>query len=134
MENRTSSPEIHRLEPNEIFVFGSNLAGRHGKGAALHAMKFGAKYGQGIGLQGRTYGIPTKTMYIKTLPIYAIQKHVNEFIKFAKSHPELTFLVVEIGCMLAGYEPTHIAPLFEDAIPLSNVKLPESFWQILLQS
>lgn len=131
MIKRISAPEITDLNENEVFVFGSNMAGRHGKGAALDAMKFGAKYGNGDGIQGRAYAIPTKDAGIRTLPIYAIQHYVNKFIEYAKTHPNKTFLVVEIGCKNAGYSPIQIAPLFKDAIQLTNVQLPESFWRIL---
>lgn len=131
MQRRISAPEITDLNENEVFVFGSNMAGRHGKGAALEAMKFGAKYGKGEGIQGRSYAIPTKDRGLRTLPIYAIQHYVNQFILYAKANPSKTFLVVEIGCKLAGYTPGQIAPLFKDAIQLTNVQLPESFWRIL---
>lgn len=99
-----------------IFVFGSNLAGRHGKGAALTAFReHGAIYGQGIGLQGNSYAIPTKDENLKTLPVSKIQKYVANFIKFAKLNPEMTFQVTRIGCGLAGYEDDDIAPLFTDS-------------------
>jgi len=110
----------------EIFVFGSNLAGRHGKGAAFFARKYcGAIYGQGIGLQGRSYAIPTKDEKLKTLPLTEIQKHVNVFLQFARATPELTFKVTPIGCGLAGYECSDIAPMFKD-VP-DNVILPKEF-------
>ena len=106
-----------------IFVFGSNLAGRHGKGAALTAYRnFGAIYGQGIGLQGNSYAIPTKDEGLKTLPIQKIQKYVSNFLKFAKLNPEMTFQVTRVGCGLAGYEDADIAPLFADAP--ENCQLP----------
>lgn len=117
---------ITKLQPNEIFVFGSNLAGRHGKGAALTArQKFGAIYGQGIGLQGQSYGIPTKDKKLNILPLDVIQLHVTNFIKFAKNNQKLTFLVTPIGCGLAGYKTEQIAPLFQE-IP-KNIKLPKFF-------
>ena len=106
-----------------IFVFGSNLAGRHGKGAALHAKKFhGAIYGQGIGLQGNSYGIPTKDHRVKTLPLDTIKPHVDDFIDFAKANPLLSFQVTKIGCGLAGYGEHEIAPMFIGAS--SNCILP----------
>jgi hypothetical protein len=109
-----------------IFVFGSNLAGRHGKGAALHARRhFGAIYGQGIGLQDRSYAIPTKDDCLKTLPLPVIQRYVDQFKEFAAQHPELTFEVTAIGCGLAGYKPEQIAPMFNDAP--SNCILPDAF-------
>lgn len=111
---------------NRIFVFGSNLAGRHGAGAALHAHKYhGAVYGQGIGLQGSSYGIPTKDLRIKTLPLKVIQAYVDQFIHFARLHPELEFQVTRIGCGLAGYKDTDIAPMFSTAP--ANCELPEGW-------
>jgi len=99
-----------------IFVFGSNLAGRHGKGATLTALlKHGAFYGQGHGRQGNSYAIPTKDIRIQTLPLPAIHLYVGIFIDYAKKHPELTFNVTRIGCGLAGYTDGDIAPMFEDA-------------------
>lgn len=109
-----------------IFVFGSNLAGRHGKGAALYALQHhGAVYGQGMGLQGSSYGIPTKDEYLKTLPLIRIQLHVQEFLRFAASNPDLTFQVTPIGCGLAGYQPKDIAWMFRGHT--QNVQLPIEF-------
>jgi hypothetical protein len=100
----------------EIFVFGSNLAGRHGKGAALTAFKrYGAIYGQGIGLQGNSYAIPTKDENIKTLPLNKIKRYVEQFIKFATLNPDMRFKVTAIGTGLAGYDETEIAPMFVNA-------------------
>jgi len=111
---------------SEIFVFGSNLAGRHGKGAALYAKQnHGAVYGQGFGLQGTSYAIPTKDAKLKTLPLTTIQSYVNLFLLFAEEHPELTFKLTPIGCGLAGYEPQDIAPMFTGAP--ANVKKPKEF-------
>ena len=113
----------------KIFVFGSNLAGRHGAGAALYAGKHhGAIYGKGEGLQGTSYAIPTKDFYIKTLPLEEIEKHVNTFLKFAEEHQELTFQITPIGCGLAGYKYNQIAPFFENCP--ENCKLPEEFKKI----
>lgn len=101
---------------NKIFVFGSNLAGRHGKGAALHARKHhGAIYGQGWGRQGNSYAIPTKDSKLKTLPLWMIDSAAQEFITYAKLHPELTFELTRIGCGLAGYKDEDIAPMFKYA-------------------
>jgi len=109
-----------------IFVFGSNLAGRHGAGSALHAMKHhGAVYGRSFGSMGTSFGIPTKDENLHVLPLSRIQAYVNDFICYALDHPEDTFNVVAIGCGLAGYEPYQIGPMFMGA-PL-NVKLPEEF-------
>ena len=106
-----------------IFVFGSNEAGRHGKGAALTALKnHSAIYGQGFGLQGQSYGIPTKDRYLKPLPLNQIGYYVHAFKAFAKTHPDLTFNVTRIGCGLAGYRDQDIAPMFWNAP--SNCQLP----------
>lgn len=109
-------------EKKEIFVFGSNLAGRHGKGAALFARQnHGAIYGQGIGLQGSSYAIPTKDSNIRTLPLDDIERHVYIFLEFAKSHPEMIFNITRIGCGLAGYKDYQIAPMFKNATSNCNL-------------
>lgn len=110
----------------DIFVFGSNLAGRHGAGAAKFAVEnHGAIYGRGAGLQGRSYGIPTKDRNIVTLPLAVIARHVRDFIVFAKEHPDWTFNVTRIGCGLAGYTDAQIAPMFSTAP--SNCVLPDGW-------
>ena len=121
MEQKRFTPEfITELEPNEIFVFGSNLEGMHGGGAAYIAYrKFGAVMGQGVGLQGQSYGIPTMQGVVDT-----IKPYVDEFIDFAKQHQELTFLVTRIGCGIAGFTDGEIAPLFEAAHNIKNIVLP----------
>lgn len=117
-------------EVTTVFVFGSNRAGRHGKGAALSAMKWsGAVYRQGEGLQGQAYAIPTKDEHLVTLPIREIEKHVRTFLYFACMHPELDFMVTRIGCGLAGYSDEHIAPLFRLRTP--NVQLDERWLAVL---
>ena len=122
-QKRTTPENITSLAPNEIFVFGSNLSGMHGGGAAWVAYrKFGAIMGQGVGLQGQSYGIPTMQGGVET-----IRPYVDEFIEFAKSHPELTFLVTRIGCGIAGFDDAEIAPLFEAAHEVDNIVLP-SHW------
>lgn len=99
-----------------IFVFGSNLAGIHGAGAARFAVEnHGARYGQGIGYQGNSYAIPTKDFNIRTLPLLAIKGHVDNFINFAFENLDLTFQVTQIGCGLAGYRAKDIAPMFVEA-------------------
>jgi hypothetical protein len=129
---RTTPNNIKKLEQGHIFVFGSNLSGRHGKGAAKTALGWGAKWGQGTGLQGRTYGIPTKDASIRrTLTVIEIKPFVDEFIEFAKNNPNLIFLVTEIGCGLAGHKQKDIAPLFVNAVNIENVHLPEKFWHKL---
>lgn len=122
------TPEnISRLKPNEIFVFGSNLAGQHGGGAARAALqKFGAVRGQGVGLQGQSYAIPTMQGGVGT-----IKPYVDEFISFAKAHPELKFYVTRIGCGIAGFKDEEIAPLFQDAFGEDNIILPKSFADII---
>jgi len=110
----------------EIFVFGSNLAGRHGKGAALHARKhYGAVYGQATGRQGDSYAIPTKDERLATLPIKDIQTYVDRFIAYAVGNPSLVFKLTAVGCGLAGYQPKDIAPMFKNAP--RNVVQPEEF-------
>ncbi len=128
MYNREYTPErITELKPNEIFVFGSNLAGAHGGGAARLAYnRFGAVWGQGVGLQGQCYAIPTMQGGVET-----IKPYVDEFILFAKQHPEYKFLVTRIGCGIAAFTPDEIAPLFKDAIKMENVILPVDFVEVL---
>lgn len=128
MNKREFTPErISELKPNEIFVFGSNLAGAHGGGAARLAYnRFGAIWGQGVGLQGQSYGIPTMQGGIET-----IKPYVNEFIRFAKAHPEMKFLVTKIGCGIAGFSVDEIAPLFYHAIDCKNIILPKEFDDIV---
>lgn len=129
---RTTPDDIKKLEQGHIFVFGSNLSGRHGKGAAKTALGWGAKWGQAAGLQGRTYGIPTKDASIRrTLTIKEIKPFVDEFIEFSKNNPNLIFLVTEVGCGLAGHKQKDIAPLFLNAVDVENIYLPEKFWHKL---
>lgn len=119
-----------RTYDRQIFVFGSNLAGRHGAGSALEAMRnHGAVYGKGRGLEGDSYAIPTKSMYMNTLPLNVIQFYVDDFLRYAKRNPHLEFNVVAIGCGLAGYKPEQIAPMFK-GYP-DNVNLPEVFLGVL---
>ena len=118
---------ITELGPDEVFVFGSNLAGSHGGGAAYVAWrKFGAVMGQGVGLQGQSYAIPTMQGGVET-----IKPYVDDFIAFASQHPELFFYVTRIGCGIAGFREKEIAPLFAGAIGLENVCLPEGFVKVL---
>ncbi len=106
-----------------VFVFGSNLAGRHGAGAARFARTHrGAVYGCGEGRQGNSYAIPTKDSRLRTLPLDVIALHVAKFLEHAAEHPELTFEVTRVGCGLAGYSGEEIAPMFEDAP--DNCRLP----------
>ena len=128
LQRRITPKSITHLEKNEIFVFGSNLAGSHGGGAAWTAYKqFGAIMGQGVGLQGQSYGIPTMHGGPKEILPY-----VEEFIEFAKQHPEMTFLVTRVGCGIAGFTTQEIAPLFADAVEVENIYLPQDFWDALI--
>jgi len=129
---KTTSENIQKLSAKQIFVFGSNLAGAHGGGAALLAANlFGAIDGQGIGLQGKSYALPTKDVKIKTLSLEIIQSHVNDLLAFIQANPKKEFLITQVGCGLAGYSPSDIAPLFKDFMELPNITLPESFIEIL---
>lgn len=118
----------HNYPPNAVFVFGSNLAGRHGKGAAQHAQKYwGAERGYGLGLTGRAYALPTKSATLRTLPLDYISGHVSDFVRFTAEHPDMLFLVTAIGCGLAGYHPSQIAPMFRDGLGRLNIIWPEAF-------
>lgn len=124
---RIAPDRIAELRDDEIFVFGSNLAGMHGGGAARMACRcFGAVWGQGVGLQGQSYAIPTMQGGVET-----IRPYVDEFIDFARRHPHLKFLVTEIGCGIAGFTPEEIAPLFAAAVSVENIWLPARFWEVL---
>ena len=124
MYNREYTPgRITELKPNEVFVFGSNLAGAHGGGAARLAYhRFGAIWGQGVGLQGQSYAIPTMQGGVET-----IKPYVDEFIRFAQTRPDLKFYVTQIGCGIAGFKVEEIAPLFQVAIDVENIILPKAF-------
>lgn len=124
MYNREYTPErISELKQNEIFVFGSNLAGAHGGGAARLAYnKFGAIWGEGVGLHGQSYAIPTMQGGVET-----IRPYVDDFIRFARTRPELKFYVTQIGCGIAGFKIREIAPLFQNALDVESVILPQSF-------
>lgn len=120
--DKVSPKWIDNLEDGEIFVFGSNLEGQHIGGAAKLAVNWGAVWGQGIGLQGKTYAIPTMHGGVDD-----IKPYIDDFMKFAIAHPELKFLVTEIGCGIAGFTVDEISPLFKDAIGVDNIYLPKSF-------
>ena len=124
MKQKRVTPErITELGENEVFVFGSNLEGAHGGGAALLAYrKFGAIWGQGVGLQGQSYGIPTMHGGVD-----AIKPYVDEFIEFAKTRPDLTFLVTRVGCGIAGFTNEEISPLFAKAHEVENIVLPSGW-------
>lgn len=124
---RVSPRFINSLADNEIFVFGSNLQGHHGGGAALIAFeKFGAVWNEGVGLHGKTYAIPTMHGGVDD-----IKPYVDEFIDFAKENKQYKFLVTRIGCGIAGFKDHEIAPLFAKALELENVYLPLSFLEYL---
>jgi hypothetical protein len=123
---RVAPDNIRHLETNEIFVFGSNAGGYHGGGAAAFAMhQFGAIWGQGEGLQGQSYAIPTME------GIESMRTAIERFTQFADQHSELRFLVTRVGCGIAGYSVREVAPLFKGCISLENVALPSDFWDVL---
>lgn len=125
--SRTTNDFIHSLQDDEVFVFGSNLQGQHGGGAARIAYdKFGAEWGIGVGMTGNCYAIPTMQGGVET-----IKPYVDEFIDYAKEHPEQKFLVTRIGCGIAGFRASQIAPLFREAMTMENVALPKDFWEVL---
>ena len=123
LDARFTPDILECLGKNEIFVFGSNLSGLHAGGAARVALnRFGAVWKQGEGLQGNSYAIPTMQGGVET-----IKPHVDRFIEFAKSRPELTFYVTRIGCGIAGFDDEEIAPLFQQALRVPNIRLPRQF-------
>ena len=134
-KNRKENPNIasdciDTLEKDEIFVFGSNLAGHHMGGAARVAnIKLGAEWGVGVGLTGQSYAIPTMQGGVET-----IRPYVDEFVEFANQHQNMKFLVTRIGCGIAGFNDEEIAPLFRKAVSVSNIYLPQKFYDILLES
>lgn len=124
---RYTPDNISSLGEDEIFVFGSNLAGNHAGGAARVALeRFGAVMGQGVGIQGRSYAIPTMQGGVES-----IRPYVDDFFELAEEWDQTTFLVTRIGCGIAGFTDEKIAPLFDRALDMYNVVLPESFVRIL---
>ncbi|WP_286033120.1 A1S_2505 family phage non-structural protein [Brachyspira pilosicoli] len=125
---RVSAKHIDKLEDNEVFVFGSNTEGMHAGGAARMAMNWGAVYGKAFGLQGKTFAIPTVD-YTRSgkMSIDEIKKYVDEFLDFTIKNKDKKILVTEIGCGIAGFKVSEIAPLFRKALEYSNVYLPERF-------
>jgi len=126
--HRVASDRIAELGDGEVFVFGSNMQGAHGGGAAWFAHKrFGAEWGVGEGLTGRTYALPTMEGEA------SMAAAVARFTECARQHPGLTFLVTAVGCGIAGYTPADVAPLFREAAGLENVFLPQCFWDVLVR-
>lgn len=139
---------ITKLAIDEVFVFGSNLEGRHGKGAAKQALQWGAVYGKGVGASGKTYAIPTRKFVlgdvptigaryfdgrrsIVTLPLDEILTYVTAFYYFCTTYPKFKFLVTPIGCSNAGYKPEQIAHLFAQCIHQENILLPKCFTNVI---
>ncbi|AFR69782.1 hypothetical protein B2904_orf433 [Brachyspira pilosicoli B2904] len=132
---RVSAKHIDKLEDDEVFVFGSNTEGMHAGGAARMAMNWGAIYGKAFGLQGKTFAIPTVD-YTRSgkMSIDEIKKYVDEFLDFTIKNKDKKFLVTEIGCGIAGFKVSEIAPLFRKALEYSNVYLPERFINYLKEN
>ena len=132
---RVSAKHIDKLEDDEVFVFGSNTEGMHAGGAARMAMNWGAIYGKAFGLQGKTFAIPTVD-YTRSgkMSIDEIKKYVDEFLDFTMKNKDKKFLVTEIGCGIAGFKVSEIAPLFRKALEYSNVYLPERFINYLKEN
>lgn len=129
---RFTPENISQLQPDEVFVFGSNEGGIHGAGAAAIAhKKFGATWGVAAGPTGQCYAIPTKDKNIKTLPLERIEVYINAFLVYAKKHQEKKFLLTKVGCGLAGYSENEIAALLKGKVIPENVVVPESFWKII---
>lgn len=141
MRNRITPTVVKQLTDKQIFGFGSNLQGVHGAGAAKMAVQWGAKRGVGFGLRGQTYAIPTRDYKgfnptthkheFENLPLDVIKVSVEQYIFDCKLYGELQFLTTAIGCGHAGYTAQEIAPLFENAIGISNIWLPLEFWNVL---
>jgi len=126
-EQKITPTEISSLQPGEVFVFGSNLDGFHHGGAARVAFeKFGAIWGEGVGLHGQSYAIPTMHGGIEDLEPY-----VDDFCQFVWNHQDKTFLVTRVGCGIAGFKDEQIAPLFADLIETDNVALPQEWVDII---
>lgn len=132
---RVSAKHIDKLEDDEVFVFGSNTEGMHAGGAARMAMNWGAVYGKAFGLQGKTFAIPTVD-YTRSgkMSIDEIKKYVDEFLDFTIKNKDKKFLVTKIGCGIAGFKVSEIAPLFRKALEYSNVYLPERFINYLKEN
>lgn len=127
-EIKLTPENVISLKPNEVFVFGSNLGGFHGGGAAkLAYLKFGAVYGEGVGHFGQSYALPTKDERIETLSIEEIKRYVSGLYQYIVGNPQLFFIITKVGCGLAGYSTDDIKPLFESFEELENISLPIEF-------
>lgn len=127
MDKKITPIMVTQLSENEIFVFGSNLSGHHGGGAARYAYeRFGAQWGVGVGIQGQSYAIPTMHGGLD-----AIRPYVNEFLEYALQHPEKQFLLTRVGCGIAGFRDSAMAPLFLRAMDIPNVSIPSEWLPIL---
>lgn len=127
MDKKNTPVMVTQLSENEIFVFGSNLSGHHGGGAARYAYeRFGAQWGVGVGIQGQSYAIPTMHGGLD-----AIRPYVNEFLEYALQHPEKQFLLTRVGCGIAGFRDSAMAPLFLRAMDIPNVSIPSEWLPIL---
>lgn len=127
MDKKITPVMVTQLSENEIFVFGSNLSGHHGGGAARYAYeRFGAQWGVGVGIQGQSYAIPTMHGGLD-----AIRPYVNEFLEYALQHPEKQFLLTRVGCGIAGFRDSAMAPLFLRAMDIPNVSIPSEWLPIL---
>ena len=124
--HRITPDIIHSLRPGQVFVFGSDSKGSHGGGAAAKALRLGAKLGQAEGMQGDCYAIVTMD------GLDVMKEQIERFIRYAKEHPDRTFLVTAIGCGVAGHTPSEVAPLFVKAVDVENIWLPQSFWNELV--
>lgn len=127
---------VTALKDNEVFVFGSNIAGIHGKGAAKTATQWGAVKGKGIGLYGQTYALPTKRVWFDKhpLPIRSIDMYVRDLANAVRLHKNKHFIITEVGCGLAGYAPEDIAPLFHEFVLFENCSLPKRFIDVLCKN
>ena len=130
IRNKRFTPDnITELSKCEIFVFGSNIHGQHHGGAARLAYeKFGAEWGKGVGLYGKTYAIPTMFQSVDE-----IRPYVDDFLVFARQHPNLRFLLTRIGCGIAGFKDSEIAPLFLKILDIPNITIPKEWLPILLK-
>lgn len=113
---------------DEMFVFGSNLRGAHGAGAAFIARRdYGAALGQGIGVTGSCYAIPTKDENIRSMDLFRINEHVCDFVTYVQNHPNLKFFITKVGCGLAGFKSEEIAPMFHQIAENENCSFPEEW-------